>query len=419
VRVSTSDAGSIAHGRRRLTGRDPDEAHRASTPLELLYDLTIVVAIGRAADELARYVADGHVRAGVIGFAFTAFAVIWAWINYSWFASAYDTDDWVFRVATMVQMVGVVILALGLDQAFASIDHGSTLDNGVMVAGYVVMRVSMLSLWAQVARHDAKRAATARKYLATIAIAQVGWVATVLLDLSIGQTIAAIVPLFAIELAGPAMAERIDGGTPWHAGHIAERYGLLVIITLGEGIIGTVAALNAVVHAADGWSVDAALVTVAGVGLTFGCWWMYFSVPWEAALRARNRRVFSWTYGHFLIFGSLAAMGGGLHVAALYLEHKAKTGVVTTVLSVAIPLALYSGALYATYSIVMHAADPLHARLLIGTAVILVASVALAAAGVGMAICLVVLVLAPIVTVVGAELVGHRHVAEAIQRLPA
>ena len=56
-------------------------------------------------------------------------------MNYSWFASAYDTDDWLFRLATMVQMVGVIVLSLGLPQMFESIDHGDTLDNGVMVAG--------------------------------------------------------------------------------------------------------------------------------------------------------------------------------------------------------------------------------------------------------------------------------------------
>ena len=44
----------------------------------------------------------------------SAFAIVWAWINFSWFASAYDTDDWVYRLTTMLQMVGVVILALGL-----------------------------------------------------------------------------------------------------------------------------------------------------------------------------------------------------------------------------------------------------------------------------------------------------------------
>ena len=136
-----------AHHRRRFSGRDPDESNRASTPLELLYDLTIVVAFGTAADELAHYVAEDHVGTGVLGFAFATFAVTWAWLNYSWFASAYDTDDWVFRLATMVQMVGVIVLSLGLQPMFESIDRGGTLDNRVMVAGYVIMRVALVFLW--------------------------------------------------------------------------------------------------------------------------------------------------------------------------------------------------------------------------------------------------------------------------------
>ena len=84
---------AATHGRRRFSGRDPSESHRASTPLELLYDLTIVVAFGTAADQLADYVAEGHAATGVVGFVIAAFAVSWAWLNYSWFASAYDTDD--------------------------------------------------------------------------------------------------------------------------------------------------------------------------------------------------------------------------------------------------------------------------------------------------------------------------------------
>src|ERR1700733_4532718 len=146
-----------AHLLRRFSGRDPEEQHRASTPLELLYDLTIVVAFGTAADQWADYVADGHVIAGLVGFVFAVFAVSWAWLQYSWFASAYDTDDWVFRLATMVQMVGVIVLALGLAPMFASIAHGHTLDDRVMVAGYVIMRVGLLCLWWLVSRQDAAR----------------------------------------------------------------------------------------------------------------------------------------------------------------------------------------------------------------------------------------------------------------------
>jgi low temperature requirement protein LtrA len=405
-----------AHARRRFSGRDPDESHRASTPLELLYDLTLVVAFGTSADELAHYVAEGHTWVGIGGFVFAVFAVTWAWLNYTWFASAYDTDDWLFRLATMVQMVGVVILSLGLPQMFASIDHGHTLDNGVMVAGYVVMRVSLLFLWWQVMRQDEARRPAARTYIASIAAAQVGWVALVLLELPIGVTFAVLGVLVAVEIAAPRIAER-KAPTPWHAHHIAERYGLLVIITLGEVITGTVFALNALVHGEAGWTVDAGLVAVAGVGLTFGCWWAYFLVPWGEPLARHRERGWAFAYGHFFIFGSLAAMGAGLHVAALSLEGDADLGVTAVVVGVTLPVAIFVGALYALYVVVMRHRDPFHVGLVAGTFAVLALAVVLAASGVGMAVCLVVLTLAPAVTVVGYETLGHRHMAEALERL--
>ena len=92
------------------------ERFRVATPLELLFDLTFVVGFGVAASEFAHTLSENHVGAGLLAFVFATFAVWWAWINFSWFASAYDTDDWVYRLTTMVQMVGVIILALGLPQ---------------------------------------------------------------------------------------------------------------------------------------------------------------------------------------------------------------------------------------------------------------------------------------------------------------
>jgi len=375
-----------------------------------------VVAFGTAANELAHYVADEHVAVGVGGFVFAAFAVTWAWIGYSWFASAYDTDDWVFRLATMVQMVGVLIIALGLPQTFASLDHGDTLDNDVVVAGYVVMRASLVALWWQVSRHDPTRAPAAHTYMWTIGVAQVGWIALAILDLPIGTTIALLTPLYLLEMSGPFIAEH-KVQTPWHPHHIAERYGLLVIITLGEVILGTVAALNALVHGEHGWTMDAALLAIAGVGLTFGCWWMYFSVPWAAPLVLYRRRGWLFGYGHLVIFGSLAAMGAGLHVAALMLEGKAEIGTTGAVFSVALPVAIFALGFYGIYSGLMHEHDPFHLLLLAGTGAFLVAGVVLAAAGLTMSVCLIVLALAPVVTVVGFETIGHRHMADALERL--
>jgi low temperature requirement protein LtrA len=405
-----------AHRRRRFSGRDPSEGHRAATPLELLYDLTLVVAFGVAANEMAHFVADDHVAAGVGGFAFAAFNVSWAWINYSWFASAYDTDDWVFRLATMVQMVGVIVLALGLPQMFESLDHSDTLDIRVMASGYVLMRVALLFLWWQVARHDPERRPAARTYIATIGIAQTGWVALAVSDLPIGTTFALMIPLFALELAGPFVAER-KSNTPWHPHHIAERYGLLVIITLGEVILGTVAALNAVVHGEAGWTVDAAVLAVAGVGLTFGLWWMYFSVPWAEPLVRHRHRGFVFGYGHLAIFAPLAAMGAGIHVAAYDLEGETHISDTAVVLSVVIPVAIFALVFYGLYSALFRARDPFHLWLLAGTALFLVAAVVMAAAGVGVTACLVVVALAPVVTVVGYEVLGHRHMEDMVQRL--
>ena len=408
-----------AHRRQPFAGRDPLEEHRSATPLELLYDLTFVVAFGIAADELAKYVAQGRAWSGVAGFIFATFAVAWAWINYSWFASAYDTDDWVMRLATLVQMVGVIVLALGLEPAFASIDKGNVLNNHVMVAGYVVMRIPMVFLWASAARDDPARRPAALTYIWTISVAQVFWVVLAIVDLRIGTTFAIAAVLIGLEFAGPVIAEYRKGGTPWHAGHIAERYGLLVIITLGEGIIGTVATINALVHGSAGWSVNAGVVAFAGIGLIFALWWTYFAIPWAEVLQLRHARGFVFGLGHIVIFGSLAAVGGGLHVAAYFLEHRTTLGPTATVAATTIPVAIYILALFGVYALFARHADPFHLSLLAGTAVVLVLSVVLAAVGAAVSVCLAVLVLAPVVTILGYETLGHRHVAAALARIRA
>ncbi|WP_219469848.1 low temperature requirement protein A [Nonomuraea rhizosphaerae] len=403
------------HRHRPFSGRNPLEAHRSATPLELLYDLTFVVSFGIAGNELAHYLAEGHLGTAIGGFCFAVFSVAWAWMNYSWFASAYDNDDWVFRVATMVQMVGVIVLALGIEEMFASMDRGASPDIGVMVTGYVVMRVPMVFLWVLVARHDPDRRPTARRFIWTISVAQVGWVVFTLLGLPLSIFLLVSIVLFAVETAGPVLSQRRQP-TPWHAHHIAERHGLLMLITLGEGVFGTVAALNALVHTEHGWTVDAVLLAVAGVGLTFGIWWMYFAVPWGEVLERHRERAYVWSAGHLFMFAAVAATGAGLHVAAYYLERVAVLDSTATVLTVVVPISCVVLVLYVLYSIFMRHRDPFHLLLVAGTAGVLVLAVVCAAMGVSMAWCLVVLMFAPAVTVVGYETIGHRHLTEAMSR---
>ncbi len=288
-----------------MRGRDTAEAHRVSTPLELLFDLTFVVAIAVAGAQLHHAVAEHHLAQGLLGYLTTFAAVWWAWMTFTWFASAYDTDDAHFRLCTMVQMVGVLVLAAGVPKAAAG-------DFGIVTVGYVVMRVGLVALWWRAAHEHPERRATALRYVRGILLVQALWVARLALPASWGY--ASWLVLMLAEIAVPVWAARA-GHTPWHAHHIAERYSLFTIIVLGECVLGATNAVAGLIES-GGWSWSVVGVGVGSTALVLALWWVYFLVPFGAALHHHRERAFAWGYGHFAVFASLAAMGAFLGVLA-------------------------------------------------------------------------------------------------------
>src|SRR5688500_2896044 len=196
----------LTHRLRRMTGRDPHETHRTATPLELLYDLTLVVAFSLAGSQFAHALVEDHVVEGLIGFVVGMFAITLAWINFSWFSSAYDTDDAFMRLATLVQMVGVLVIALGLHDVFEGFNHGE-FDNALRVAGYVTMRASMGARGSRAARHDRERRSPCLAYGRGTAAVQVGWIITALDRLPTGAQIALALVLSAVEVGGTVWIE--------------------------------------------------------------------------------------------------------------------------------------------------------------------------------------------------------------------
>ena len=292
-------------------GRDINEQHRASTPLELLFDLTFVVAIASAASQLHHGIIAHHAAQAVPGYLLAFTSIWWAWMNYTWFASAYDNDDTLFRVLTMVQMGGVLLFATGIPGIFTGQFFAA-------VIGYIVMRIALVVQWIRAALGDPPRRQTCLRYASGIVSVQLGWVVFILAVqngiLSGFTLVAAILLLWLCELLVPIWAEHA-GTTPWHAHHIAERYGLMVIIVLGECVLGAANTIANVLQA-QGWSFDLALVGFAGVLLIFALWWMYFLLPSAEALHHHRGRVWVWGYGHFFLFAAIAAVGVGLEVVA-------------------------------------------------------------------------------------------------------
>ncbi|MDE2398903.1 MAG: low temperature requirement protein A [Burkholderiales bacterium] len=405
-----------SHRLRPLRGRDADEAGRAATPLETLFDLSFVIGFAFAGQQFAHYLNEGHWRTACVGFGFSMFAIIWAWTNFSWFSSAFDNDDWIFRLATMVQMVGVIVLALGLRRMFASIDGARGFDNGVMVLGYVVMRVALMAQWLRAARHDARHRSACLVNAATLFVAQIGWVLWVRADFGYAWAFALTVPLLLVEMAGPLLAELRFGGIPWHAHHIAERYLLLAIIALGEVVTGSVEVVSGFVGR-QGWSADAVALGAVGIALAFGMWWIYGMIPAAAILKRHRRAAFVWAYAQTLLLVAIAATGAGLQVAGHAFEHGAAIGLPATVLTVALPVAVYVFTVYALYSWLTHSRDRFHLLLLGATAAVLGAVLALAWSGAPLGLCLGLLVAVPAITIVGYETLGYRHQARALERL--
>lgn len=244
-----------AHPLARMTGRDPDERERVSSPLELLFDLTFVIAVGNAAGYLATSIDESHLLTGLCAFVMAMFATALAWINFTWFASAFDTDDWLYRILTMVQMIGVVVLALGIPRLFESVTREGSFHGTGVVAGYVVMRVALVAQWVRAGRQSATERSKARHYALLVVLAQVCWVVFALLAPSWTVAGPVFVLLGLLEVAIPVLVER-RSVTPWHPAHIAERYGLFTIITLGEAVVGTVASSSLALHrpGVAGWT---------------------------------------------------------------------------------------------------------------------------------------------------------------------
>ncbi|MFD9565862.1 low temperature requirement protein A [Streptomyces sp. NPDC059994] len=325
-----------------MTARSRHEEHRAATPLELFFDLCFVVAVAQAGSRLVHSLAEGHLGTGLAGYLAVFFAIWWAWMNFTWFASAYDSDDVLYRVVTLVQITGVLILAAGVPRAFDDSDFT------VCVVGYIVMRLALTSQWLRAARNAADPAERrmALLYAAGLTVCQLGWTGMPFVPAGTTRSWVFVV-LAAAELSVPVLAERTAQST-WHAHHIAERYGLFTLIVLGETVA---AATVAVQEALDEHEALGELLPLAGGGLliVFAAWWIYFAVPIAGHLTS-NSQAFAWGYGHFVILGSAAAIGAGMEVAVEQAVGKAHISTAAASAAVTVPAALFMFTVWALHS---------------------------------------------------------------------
>ena len=322
-----------------MVGRASDEQFRVSTPLELFFDLCFVVAVSQAAAPLHHSIAEHQVRHGLTGYLMVFFAIWWAWMNFTWFASAYDTDDDVYRITTFVQISGALVLAAGVEQAF---EHN---DFRVITIGYVIMRLAMVTQWLRAAKSDPRRRPTALRYAVGVSAVQVLW----LLRLAVPESWN-FLPIFHFlvicELVVPIWAERAPGGpTTYHPHHIAERYGLFTLIVLGESVAAATIAFRGGLDEGgldEGGQHTGALIrlAVSGMVVVFALWWLYFDRSAHNLLSSLRTSIM-WGYGHYFVFASAAAVGAGLGVAVDQATGHPEISSTLAGYAIAVPVAVY------------------------------------------------------------------------------
>ena len=312
-------AGALGRLRRSLW--QPPRAHgeqpreRVVGPLELFYDLAVVVLVAQAARHLA-----GHLTWRGLGEFAVVFTLVWiAWVNGSLHHELHGHDDARARSTFLVQIL--VLAAIG---AFIP-EAGGARGAAFAVAAGLLFAV-LAALWLLAAHGDRPEyRRPSRLFVTGTAACAVLLAGTVLLPASArvsawGLIDAAYLAGFAavILTAGPAQAAALIVTDA-----LTERFGAFIIIVLGETLTGVVAGLSS--QPVSGLTLAVGLVAVV-VG--FGAWWTYFDFAGGRPPRPERPASLHWMLGHLPLTAAVAAMGAAM-VSLVDHAHESRTPAAT------------------------------------------------------------------------------------------
>src|SRR5215210_703313 len=283
--------------------RDPSEENRTSTWLELFFDLCFVVAVAA----LAKGLHEDPTFVGALRFAAFFIPVWWAWMGFTWYATAFDNDDVAFRTT----LLGAMLCILWLAASVYGLYKGETTS---FVLAYVAMNLLLVGLYARAWRDATNVRSFAGVYALGNAAGTMIWLSSLLVPVpgrygiwALALLVEFMTPIMAVRMAyrGATYAPRV-----FHPEHIPERYGLFTLIVLGESVLAVAAGT-----AETGWYPAVVATGVFGFVIAACIWWLYFDYVGSSGLEISSRASFYWGYGHLLIYAGIAASGVGILLA--------------------------------------------------------------------------------------------------------
>ena len=282
------------------------DVERRTSPVELLWDLVFVFAVTQVTSLISHELSWKGAGQGLLVLSL----IWWAWSAFVWAANAQDPDGTLFRSALLVAMVLIFITGLAVPHAF----H----DDATLFAGtYAGVRFIHLGLYTHASRLGS---ASWAAIVGFAAATSVGMGLLVAGSFFHGVTRTVLwVGAALIDYAGPAWLtrERLRGLQELVIAHFAERYGLFIIICLGESIV-------AAGVGASGRELTFGLISAVALSVVIvvGLWWTYFdsfASTAEERLRAHDDPVLAaadgYSYLHLLLVAGIIVFAVGVKVA--------------------------------------------------------------------------------------------------------
>lgn len=274
-----------------------EEGERRASWLELFFDLVFVVAI----TELSRELVAHHSLMGFLRFAALFIPVYVAWQGYMAYATRFDTDDLLFRVAYFAAMLAIAAMAV-LIQDVARGVHSTE-----FALAYVALRSFMLALYARAWRSVPQARPLVRFYGGGYALGAAIWLVSLAFPPP-GRYIVWVIAQV-LELSLPPLSTMLHRRIPTSATHLPERWALFTLIVLGESVVAV-----AVATSGQQWQAASVLAAVLGFAAVACVWWLYFDHQASVALRGSTMSVVVYSYAHIPLLMGLAAMSAGVRM---------------------------------------------------------------------------------------------------------
>ena len=277
------------------------EQERRTTPVELLWDLVFVFAVTQVTTLLSRTLTWAGFGRSMLVLAL----IWWAWSAFVWATNAESAGSWAVTAVLLPATAFIFIAGIVVPRVFHT-------EATLFASTYAVVRLLHLALYADASRKGAANWSSIAGFAVTVVLGMA--------LLVVGSFLAGAARLalwgaaVVIDYAGPLLTrERLRALQEVAVAHFAERYGLFVIIALGESIV-------AIGVRARGIHLDAETVGAAALCLliTIGLWWTYFSrfaAKAESRLRGHSEPVLAasdaYSYLHLVVVAGIIAFGVG------------------------------------------------------------------------------------------------------------